>query len=162
MRLEAGIFGLQPSLAFMERLPYLPVSELFYASYFSYYVMIAGVGLALFCRNREQFFHYVSVVSFVFYVCYLIYIFTPVMGPRIFFREIVGLSTAGGRATRRAACLSGRGPGRAVLPNHGVDLSRVRDAGRGVSQQPRGHRHQHASGSPSATCAGSAGCTWWW
>ena len=88
IRLEARIFGLQPSLAFMERLPYPAVSELFYAAYFSYYVMIGGVGLALFYRNREQFFHYLSVISFVFYVCYLIYIFLPVMGPRVFFREI--------------------------------------------------------------------------
>jgi membrane-associated phospholipid phosphatase len=89
IRLEAWVFGLQPSLAFMDRLPHLVVSELFYAAYFSYYVMIVGVGLALFYRNRDQFFHYISIVSFVFYVCYLIYIFTPVMGPRIFFREIV-------------------------------------------------------------------------
>jgi membrane-associated phospholipid phosphatase len=51
--------------------------------------MIAGIGLALFLRNRRQFFHYVSVISFAFYVCYLIYIFVPVMGPRIFFREII-------------------------------------------------------------------------
>lgn len=87
IRLEARVFGLQPSLAFMETLPYLLVSELFYASYFSYYVMIVGVGLALFYRNRQHFFHYLSVVSFVFYVCYLIYIFTPVVGPRIFFWE---------------------------------------------------------------------------
>jgi membrane-associated phospholipid phosphatase len=88
IRLEARVFGLQPSLALMDRLPYQPVSELFYAAYFSYYLMIGGVGLALFYRNREQFFHYVSVISFVFYVCYLIYIFLPVMGPRIFFHEI--------------------------------------------------------------------------
>lgn len=88
IHLEARIFGGQPSLEFMARLPYLPVSELFYAAYFSYYVMIAGVGLALFLRDRSQFFHYVSVVSFVFYVCYVIYIFLPVIGPRIFFREI--------------------------------------------------------------------------
>jgi membrane-associated phospholipid phosphatase len=88
IRLEGHLFGGQPSLAFMACLPYLPVSELFYAAYFCYYVMIAGVGLALFIRNREQFFHYVSVISFLFYVCYVIYIFLPVMGPRIFFREI--------------------------------------------------------------------------
>ena len=88
IRLEARIFGLQPSLAFMDRLPYLPVSELFYAAYFSYYVMILGIGLALFRRSREQFFHYLSVISFVFYVCYLIYILVPVMGARIFFREL--------------------------------------------------------------------------
>ena len=88
IRLDGRIFGAQPSLAFMAKLPFLPVSELFYAAYFSYYVMIGGVGLALFHRNREQFSHYISVVSFVFYACYLIYIFTPVVGPRIFFLEI--------------------------------------------------------------------------
>ncbi|MBI2928074.1 MAG: phosphatase PAP2 family protein [Verrucomicrobia bacterium] len=88
IRLEEQVFHVQPSLAFMEALPYLPVSELFYVSYFSYYVMIAGVGLALFFRNRAQFYHYVSVVSFVFYICYLLYIFLPVMGPRIFFKEL--------------------------------------------------------------------------
>lgn len=88
IRLDERLFGFQPSLVLMEKLPYLPLSELLYAAYFCYYLMIAGVGLALFWRNREHFFHYVSVVSFVFYVCYLVYIFTPVMGPRIFFRDL--------------------------------------------------------------------------
>lgn len=88
--IEEKIFDAQPCLAFMDTLPYLAVSEIFYAAYFSYYVMISGVGLALFFRNRRQFFHYVSVVSFVFYICYLVYICLPVMGPRAFFREIDG------------------------------------------------------------------------
>jgi len=90
IRLEARIFGFQPSLAFMDSLPWPAASELFYAAYFSYYVMVGGVGLALFYRNRQQFFHYVSVISFLFYACYFIYIFMPVVGPRIFFREIPG------------------------------------------------------------------------
>jgi membrane-associated phospholipid phosphatase len=90
IRLDERIFGAQPSLAFMHNLPYWPVSEIFYASYFSYYVMIIGVGLALYLRDRRQFFHYLSVVSFLFYVCYLTYIFTPVTGPRVFFRAIDG------------------------------------------------------------------------
>lgn len=88
VELEQRLFGFQPSLAFMHRLPYRWASELFYSAYFSYYVMIAGVGLALFFRNRRQFFHYVSVVSFAFYCCYLAFIFLPVTGPRLFFREV--------------------------------------------------------------------------
>ena len=52
--------------------------------------MIAGVGIALFLRSRQQFFHYVSVVSFLFYVCYLIYIVLPVIGSRAFFRQVDG------------------------------------------------------------------------
>ena len=89
-RWEQALFGCQPSVLFMQKLPWLAVSELFYASYFSYYVMIAGVGMALFLRSRRQFFHYVSVVSFLFYVCYLIYIFLPVIGSRVFFRQVEG------------------------------------------------------------------------
>lgn len=87
---EQAVFGCQPSVLFMDLLPHLAVSELFYMAYFSYYVMIAGVGIALYVRNRSQFFHYVSVISFVFYICYAIYIFLPVVGPRLFIREIDG------------------------------------------------------------------------
>ena len=87
---EQRLFGCQPSVLFMEKLPWLAVSELFYISYFSYYIMISGVGIALFLRSRQQFFHYVSVVSFLFYVCYLIYIALPVIGSRAFFRQVDG------------------------------------------------------------------------
>jgi len=87
---EQALFGCQPSVLFMARFPYLALSEVFYAAYFSYYPMIAGVGLALFLRNRQWFFHYVSVISFVFYVCYLLYIFLPVIGPPAFFHTYPG------------------------------------------------------------------------
>jgi membrane-associated phospholipid phosphatase len=60
----------------------------FYISYFSYYLMITGCGLALFLQGRQQFFHYISLVSLVFYACFLVYIFLPVVGPRIFYREL--------------------------------------------------------------------------
>jgi membrane-associated phospholipid phosphatase len=51
--------------------------------------MIFGVGFALYRRNRAEFDHYISVTSFVFYVCYLTYIFLPVVGPHIFYPELV-------------------------------------------------------------------------
>lgn len=92
IRWEQALFGSQPSVTFMQACPWRFVSEPLYAAYFSYYVMIAGVGLALFLRRRDQFFHYVSVLSFVFYVCYVVYIFVPVIGPRVFFREVGGYS----------------------------------------------------------------------
>jgi membrane-associated phospholipid phosphatase len=44
----------------------------------------------LYLRSRQQFYHYVSVVSFLFYVCYLIYIFLPVIGSRVFFHQVDG------------------------------------------------------------------------
>lgn len=88
VELEHRLFGFQPSLAFMHALPYRWASELFYFAYFSYYLMIVGVGLALFLRDRPAFYHYVSVVSFSFYCCYLAFICLPVTGPRLFFREV--------------------------------------------------------------------------
>lgn len=91
---EQRLFGFQPSVLFMERLPYAWLSEVLYLSYFSYYIMIAGVGLALLARDRQQFFHFVSVVSFVFYLCYLTYIVIPVIGPRVLFREVEGYQVA--------------------------------------------------------------------
>jgi len=87
---EQALFRCQPSMLFMERLPHLAISELFYISYFSYYIMVVGVGIALYVRDRRQFFHFVSVISFAFYICYAIYIFIPVVGPRLFIREIDG------------------------------------------------------------------------
>ena len=85
---EEWIFGFQPAVVFMNAFPHPVVSEFFYMSYFSYYVMIAGVGLALFFRNREQFWHYVAILSFVFYGCFLVFIFLPVAGPPAFYMEI--------------------------------------------------------------------------
>ena len=90
IRCDQALFGFQPSLAFMQKFPFLAVSELFYAAYFSYYLMIGGVGFALYLRNRQVFFQFVAVVSFVFYICYLFYIFVPVIGPPIFFRAVPG------------------------------------------------------------------------
>lgn len=84
---EDRLFGCQPSVTLMEVLPYRGVSEVLYAAYFSYYLMIAALGLFLLLRHPEVFRQFVTVVSFVFYVCYAIYMVTPVIGPRLLFRE---------------------------------------------------------------------------
>src|SRR5258708_1134168 len=90
IRCDQALFGNQPSILWMNKVPYLFLSELLYAAYFSYYLMIGGVGLALFIRQRKQFFHFVSVVSFIFYICYIVYIVVPVIGPPVFLRNIPG------------------------------------------------------------------------
>ena len=136
---EQQLFGCQPSVLFMEKLPWLAVSELFYISYFSYYVMIGGVGIALFLRSRQQFFHYVSVVSFLFYVCYLIYIILPVIGSRAFFHQVEGYALPA--ATQQLAVTDAYPEAvqaGVFFQHHEVGVSRVRGPGRGVSQQPRG------------------------
>jgi membrane-associated phospholipid phosphatase len=89
LRFEQWLFGWQPGIELMDRLPVRVVAEVLYASYFSYYLMIIGVGLALLLRDRRQFAHYISVVSLIFYACYLTYVFVPVVGPRILCDNIV-------------------------------------------------------------------------
>ena len=79
--LDQRIFGGQPSRTMMQALPYVWVSEAFYLSYFSYYVMVLSVGLALYVRDARRFFQYITVISVVFYACYVTFIFLPVMGP---------------------------------------------------------------------------------
>jgi membrane-associated phospholipid phosphatase len=86
--LEERIFGFQPAIEFMNAFPHPLVSEFFYMSYFSYYVMIAGVGLTLYFGKREEFWHYLAVLSFVFYGCFLVFVFLPVAGPPAFYMEI--------------------------------------------------------------------------
>lgn len=89
LKLERWLFGMQPGLDLMDRFPSRWVAEVLYAAYFSYYLMIAGIGVTLLLRNRRAFAHFISVVSLVFYVCYTIYIFAPVVGPRIVYRGLV-------------------------------------------------------------------------
>jgi len=86
--LEERIFGFQPAVVFMSAFPHALTSEFFYMSYFSYYLMMAGVGLALYFGRREEFWHYLAVLSFLFYVCFLAFIFLPVAGPPAFYMEI--------------------------------------------------------------------------
>ena len=157
---EQWVFGCQPSVLFMEKIPWLPVSELFYICYFSYYVMIGGVGIALFLRSRPQFFHYVSVVSFLFYGCYLMYIILPVIGvPALLSPGGRLLSARGNPAIGGDRHLSCVGAGRGLLLPDQTEFTRCSNAPappcRAVTSPWRSPR----CSSRSATCAASASPT---
>jgi membrane-associated phospholipid phosphatase len=83
-RWEFSLFGEQPALSLMARFPSRWIAEVFYFSYFSYYLMIFGTGLWLYRRGFREFLHYLSVLTFVFYLCYLLYIIFPIAGPPAF------------------------------------------------------------------------------
>lgn len=87
IRADHALFGSQPSVELMAAVPNPFLSELLYAAYFSYYIMIVGLGAWLLWRHRPAFQHFVAVVSFAFYVCFAIYLFVPVVGPRLFFLD---------------------------------------------------------------------------
>lgn len=90
MHVDRWIFHWQPGFELMDRYPWIWLSEALYFAYFSYYAMIIGLGFALYFRDRAAFAHYISIICFVFYFCYLTYIILPVIGPRFLFPEIEG------------------------------------------------------------------------
>lgn len=87
LRAEQALFGGQPSEVFMTAAPWPWLAELLYAAYFSFYLMIAGVGVWLALRQPQVVRRFITVVSLVFYACYATYLFVPVVGPRILFVE---------------------------------------------------------------------------
>ncbi len=90
-RAEEAWFGGQPSLAFAQRWPQTWVAEILYGTYFSFYVMIVGMGGWLVARHRAAARHFLAVLTVVFCTCYLVFIALPVVGPRIL--ETGGLPT---------------------------------------------------------------------
>jgi membrane-associated phospholipid phosphatase len=89
LRWEQRLFGMQPGLDWMARFPSTWFAEVLFAAYFSYYFMIAGMGLTLLLRDRKQFAHFMAIVSLVLYLCYLVYILLPVVGPRVLYPGVV-------------------------------------------------------------------------
>ncbi|MSU32620.1 MAG: phosphatase PAP2 family protein [Pedosphaera sp.] len=83
-------FGIQPSFAFVEWIPNTFFAELLYAAYFSFYLMILGMGLWLIKRDRPAAHRFLGTLAAVFYSCYAMFILLPVVGPRIL--DLGGLS----------------------------------------------------------------------
>jgi membrane-associated phospholipid phosphatase len=80
--LEKMIFGVDPAFAIQ---PHIEVwlNELMSFAYFSYYLMLPGVAIILLVKRRfGSLERMVLAAAVTFYVCYLIFIFYPVVGPR--------------------------------------------------------------------------------
>ena len=88
LRAEQWLFGFQPGMELMSRLPWLGLSELLYFAYFTYYLQVTGLGLYFYFTNRRHCAHFVALVSFVFYVCYVLFIIMPVIGPVMFWMDL--------------------------------------------------------------------------
>ncbi len=80
--IDQFIFGYQPSIEWGTRFSNIIVQEIFYFSYFSYYLVIPGVAFLIYYLKRENFEKYVFIVSFLFYICYITYWILPVVGGR--------------------------------------------------------------------------------
>ena len=85
-RLDQGVFGCQPSLAFQPALPFRWLSELFCFAYFAYYlfVPVAFLGL-LFRRGYVAAEHILVSTTATFFACYSFFWLFPTVGPHFWF-----------------------------------------------------------------------------
>lgn len=82
---EQQLFGQQPSLLFAARFPQPWFAELMHFAYFSFYLIIFGGLLFIWLKNRAAFQKSLFLISFSFYLYYLIFIAFPVAGPQFYF-----------------------------------------------------------------------------
>lgn len=82
VRIEAWVFGFQPSTALAERFPHPWLSEYMHFAYASYYALFPGLAVFLYLRRaRPAFLDYMFSLCATMYVCLLTYVLLPVRGP---------------------------------------------------------------------------------
>ncbi len=90
-RWELALFGSQLSVTWHQAMPSIALSWVMHLGYWSYYFIVAGALLGLWLlAPREAFARGGFIVTLGFYVCYLVFILFPVMGPRHFFGDATG------------------------------------------------------------------------
>ena len=90
-RWDAVIFGGQPSVELSALLPWVAFSEVLHLGYFFYYAIIPIALLGVYRTRGFDALHRAALaVSAAFFVCYLIFVFFPVAGPRYEFARIGG------------------------------------------------------------------------
>lgn len=81
--MDFSLFGYQPAMIWGTTWDSWLIQEVLHFSYFAYYLMIFGVPLYLYLKREESVFKQVVFnISFVFFSCYFIYMFLPVIGGR--------------------------------------------------------------------------------
>jgi membrane-associated phospholipid phosphatase len=81
-RFELWFFGVYPTV-WLQRLVTPWATEYFKLAYFSYYLIVPIAALALYWKGDMRIFEeFVTVIAFVFYICYLGFMLFPVEGPR--------------------------------------------------------------------------------
>lgn len=93
--LEKMIFGADPAFTIQLHIE-IWLNELMSFGYFSYYLMLPGVAIILLIKRRfRSLERMVLAAAVAFYVCYLIFIFYPVVGPRFYLADYYYLPLIG-------------------------------------------------------------------
>jgi membrane-associated phospholipid phosphatase len=81
--IDKSIFGYLPSLQWGLQYTNPVLREWLYFSYFSFYLMIMGLPVLFYLKRSQAMDEMVFVLSSVFYFCYFIYSWLPVIGGRV-------------------------------------------------------------------------------
>ena len=85
-RLEAWVFGSQISYRWIRESPDLVLSWLLHGCYLAYYPILYASPFALWMAGRRDASrHTIFAVMATFYLCYIVFLFFPVAGPRYAF-----------------------------------------------------------------------------
>jgi hypothetical protein len=107
--LEMWVFGSQISYRWIREMPIPWVSALLHSCYLAYYAILYAAPLGLwFSGRREAARHTILGVMVTFYLCYVVFLFFPVAGPRYAFDAAHNAATQVGPA-RLAQWLLDRG-----------------------------------------------------
>lgn len=108
-RLEGWVFGSQISYRWIRESPNAVFSWVLHACYLAYYPILYASPLGLWLAGRRDASrHTIFAVMATFYLCYVVFLFFPVAGPRYAFDSAHNLATEVGPA-RFAAWLLDRG-----------------------------------------------------
>jgi membrane-associated phospholipid phosphatase len=108
-RLESWVFGSQISYRWIRESPNAVFSWVLHACYLAYYPILYASPLGLWLAGRRDAArHTIFAVMATFYLCYVVFLFFPVAGPRYAFESAHNLATEVGPA-RFAAWLLDRG-----------------------------------------------------
>jgi membrane-associated phospholipid phosphatase len=84
--LETAVFGSQISYRWIREMPLPWLSAVLHTCYLTYYVILYGSPLGLwFSGRRDAARHTILGVMVTFYLCYVVFLFFPVAGPRYAF-----------------------------------------------------------------------------
>ena len=94
-RWEQAVFGGQPSVQWIRAQPWPWLSWPLHAAYLSYYMILAGAPLGLLFSGRRPAAREAAIlIMCAFYVCYAVFAFFPVAGPRYVFPLAHNAATA--------------------------------------------------------------------
>ncbi|HCX72615.1 MAG TPA: hypothetical protein DHM37_02760 [Candidatus Cloacimonas sp.] len=79
--IDQAIFGYQPAMVWGIALDNFFFQELFHFAYFTYY-LIPIIFVFIYLKDKQLFHKFAYTISFVFYACYITYMFLPVIGGR--------------------------------------------------------------------------------